>query len=86
MQQPVSAAFTGPRNVCRILVCPLYLKLVGFHTGKVSVAGGVVREKSATYRNHGDITAFKQGSGYTDEINGVTDNEQKKTRTSGSFL
>lgn len=41
MQQPVSAAFTGPRNVCRILVCPLYFKLVGFHTGKVSVAGGV---------------------------------------------
>lgn len=40
MQQPVSAAFTGPRNVCRILVCPLYFKLVGFHTGKVSVAGG----------------------------------------------
>lgn len=40
MQQLVSAAFTGPRNVCRILVCPLYFKLVGFHTGKVSVAGG----------------------------------------------
>lgn len=39
VQQPVSAASTGPRNVCRILVWPLCLKLVGFHTGKVSGGG-----------------------------------------------
>lgn len=52
MQQPVSAAFTGPRNVCGILVCPLYFKLVGFHTGKVSVAGGVSQGEKRHLQKH----------------------------------